>query len=359
MLRNKLQKQFPKSFLWKITLLNIAITTIVIAISSWAVYSTACILVENNQSAEYAAAFRVALRQDLWIFSVIAILTGGLLHLKSNRALTKPIRELIRATKELKSGADPRPVAVRTNGDMQELILHFNDLVDQLSYNRRQQKKLVSDLSHEIRTPISNINGYLNALKNGVIEGSPDLYTSLHNESERLIDLVEQLERLKEWDDARHQHFLAKDQVNAHDLVSQAANMFKWTLQDRGIQCEVHAEPMNLVVDGAGITQVLANLIENAIRYYSGEGPVRITGERMESAYRITVAGPGLPIPEEDRTELFTRFHRVERSRKRETGGLGLGLAISDEIVCRHGGKLFLETDGHSHAFQFTIPCRE
>ncbi|MCM3089044.1 ATP-binding protein [Bhargavaea ginsengi] len=355
-MHNKMRKQFPNSFLWKITLLNIAITTAVIALSTWAVYSTACVLVEKNQSAEYAAAFRVALRRDLLIFSVMAILTGSLLHLKSNRALTKPIRELIRTTQELKSGADPRPITVRTNGDMQELVLHFNDLMDQLSYNRRQQKKLISDLSHEIRTPISNINGYLNALKNGVIEGSPDLYASLHKESERLIDLIEQLERLKEWDDAKHQHFLAKEQVLVHDLISQTANMFKWNLQDRGIQCEVHAEPMNLFVDGSGITQVLANLIENAIRYYSGEGPIRVTGERVESAYRITVAGPGLPIPEEDRAELFTRFHRVERSRKRETGGLGLGLAISREIVEQHGGELFLETDGHYHTFQFIIP---
>ncbi|WP_040226908.1 sensor histidine kinase [Bhargavaea cecembensis] len=355
MLWNKIRGFFPKTFFWRLTLLNITITALFIVVSSWAIYSTACFLVEGMGGSGRADAFRARLRTDLWVFSIAAISVGGFFHIRMNRTLVRPLQLLIGSIKELKAGGAPGPVQARTDGEMEELIRHFNELSGQLQHNRRQQKKLVSDLSHEIRTPVTNLNGYLNALKTGMVEGSPELYEALHQETRRLIDLLEQFDQLKEWENSSHEHFLDKKPAAVREVTAQAAGMFSWQLEDRGIPFEMNVEPAVFPMDRHAIAQVLANLLDNAIRYYDGPGPVRLTGQSGDGRYELAVEGPGLPIPTDSQEIIFERFARMEPSRHRSLGGAGLGLAISKEIVERHGGEIGVDTDGHVHRFWFWI----
>lgn len=323
-----------------------------------AIYNTACFLVDGmgTMGNQKQIQFNSTLFQYLWIFSISTIVIGSLIHFYLTKRLIKPLKELIESTKRMKQGQYPLPIEGQSEDEMGQLVGHFNELVMQLKNNQQHRQKLVSNLSHEFRTPLSNINGYLNALSNGVIKGDQKLYQSLHKESNRLISLVEQLEQLKEWDYVSKQTFSEKEPVDIDLLVEQSVEMFRWSLKKADISVEVKTEPGIVNVYNGGIPQVISNLIDNAIRYYQGTGPIAIIGENLETEYCVSVSGPGqtIPLPEQDR--IFERFYRLDPSRERDTGGTGLGLAISREIIEHHSGTIGINSNGNHHTFWFTLP---
>lgn len=302
------------------------------------------------------ANFEATLFQYLWVFSISTIVIGSLIHFYLTKKLMRPLRDLIESTKRMKEGHYPTPITMNSKDEIGELTNHFNELVQQLKDNEQHRQKLVSDLSHEFRTPLSNVNGYLLALKNGVVVADTDLYQSLYEESKRLIQLVEQMEQLKEWDYVSKQTFSEKKPVDIKDLINQSVDMFRWTIKKNGIEVQVEVESSMLKVDHGAISQVLNNLIDNAIQYYEGTDPITIKGEKRLSEYCIFIKGPGRPIPYGEQKRIFERFYRVDQSRSRELGGSGLGLAISKEIIEHHKGKIGVESEEDIHVFWFTLP---
>ncbi|WP_106497982.1 sensor histidine kinase [Lentibacillus sp. Marseille-P4043] len=349
---------FPKQILWRLTFTNIIIIASFIALSSWAIYNTACFLADGmgTMDSQKQGQFDATLFQYLWVFSISAIVIGSLIHFYFTKKLIHPIRELIESTKQMKQGQYPNPLVVNSDDETGQLINHFNDLVEQLKNNQQYRQKLVSDLSHELRTPLSNLNGYLNALKSGVISGDKQLYQSLHEELKRLISLVEQFEQLKEWDYLSKQTFSQKEPLDMVMLVEQTVEMFHWSLRSAGIEVKVQTKSGVVNVYDGGIPQVISNLIDNAIRYYQGIEPIIVTGENLSTEYKVSVSGPGQIIPLSEQSRIFERFYRVDPSRARDTGGTGLGLAISKEIVDHHNGQIGIRSNGTYHTFWFTLP---
>ncbi|WP_229683129.1 sensor histidine kinase [Virgibacillus oceani] len=358
-MRNKQSKSlFPNQFLLRLTFINIIVIASFIVLSSWAIYNTACILADglvtvNNQK---QAQFESTLLQYLWIFSISTIVIGSLIHFYLTKKMMYPLNGLIESTKRMKQGQYPSAIRVESHDEIGQLISHFNDLVQQLKDNQQHRQKLVSDLSHEFRTPLSNLNGYLNALKDGVIEADQKLYQSLHGESKRLISMVEQIEQLKEWDYVSKQTFSEKEPIDMQFLVEQSAQMFHWSLNKEGIIVNVQVEPGIVHVDNGGISQVISNLIDNAIRYYLGPEPIIIKGETLKSGYMLSISGTGQSIPIAEQERIFERFYRIDHSRAQDLGGTGLGLAISKEIIEHHNGKIGVKSEGHYHTFWFTLP---
>ncbi|WP_240452400.1 ATP-binding protein [Virgibacillus sp. YIM 98842] len=346
----------PKRFLFRLTFINVIVIASFIALSSWAIYNTACMLHDNLTAVSSQSQFESTLFQYLWIFSISAIVVGSMIHFYLTKKLLHPLRELIASTKIIKRGEYPKPIKIESEDEIGQLIGHFNDLVSQLKANEAHRHKLVSDLSHEFRTPLSNLNGYLSALSKGVIEGDKELYQSLHNESERLVKLVEQMEQLKEWDFVSKQNFSEKETVDMQRLTNQCVQMFQRTLKEQGIITEVHVESGLINTNNGGISQVISNLLDNAIRYYEGEDPIKITGRAMNTEYLFRIAGPGKSIPVAEQDRIFERFYRIDPSRSKESGGSGLGLAISKEIIEHHNGKIGITSDGNHHTFWFTLP---
>jgi len=349
----------PKQLLWQLTLLNIIAITFFIGLSSLAIYNTACLLVEGIESMDEQRQnyFNETLLQYLWIFSIPTIIIGSIIHFYLTRKLIRPLKELIESTKHMKKGHYNEVIRVKSDGEMGELVTHFNELIEQLRNNQTQRQKIVSDLSHEFRTPLSNLNGYLNALSNGVIEGNKELFQSLQGESKRLTHMVEQLEQLKELDYVSKQTFMEKEVVDMCLLIAQSVEMFHWRLSEKGIEIEIQAEPGMVNSYNGAIPQVLGNLIDNAIRYYEGNSPIKIEGEISNSEYLVSVSGYGKSISELENDDVFDRFYRVDPSRNRDTGGTGLGLAISKEIIEHHNGEMGLNTiNNNHHTFWFTLP---
>lgn len=348
---------WPKQILWRLTLLNTIAFTAVIILSSFAIYNAACALVSGMESdVQRQNQFNAALLQFLWIFSTFAIVGGSLLHFYFTKKLMGPLKELIESTKVMKDGRYPNTIQTGSEGEIGELIGHFNELVQQLKLKEQSRKKIVSDLSHEFRTPLSNLNGYMNALSNGVIQGDTALFQSLHREAKRLTTMVEQLEQLKEWDIAAAKTLVETEQEDISQSIRQVVEMFHWRLQEKNIQVEIEAVPGIVGVHNGGIQQVLGNILDNAIRYYAGTAPIRIEGKNSGTDYRVAIISEGQEISEADAEKLFERFYRTDPSRNRDTGGSGLGLAISKEIVELHKGRIGLDFQNGRYAFWFGIP---
>ena len=329
------------------------------AISGWALYNTACFLAAGvgNLDAQRQQQFNSVLRNYLWIFMITVAFIGSFLHFYLIKRLTKPIRSLIESTEQLRHGHYPEPVKIYKHDEIGQLVEEYNGLISQLQMNEQQRKKLVTDLSHEIRTPVSNLNGYLQALKDGDIIGDKVLFESLHQESSRLSQMINQFEQLKEWDYLSTQSIIKKETHEIKQILSQCVAMFDREWQQKNIPIELEVVSCNLYINTEGIQQVISNLVENAIRYYEGIGPILLTGEKREKGYCISITGPSQPIPEKEREKVFRRFYRLDSSRSRMTGGSGLGLAISKEIVERHHqGKIGIETTGNSNTFWFILP---
>lgn len=348
----------PKQFLFRLTFINILIITAFVSLSSWAIYNTSCVLVDGfiTMSDQKQAQFEATLFQYLWIFSISAIFIGSVTHFYLTKKLIHPLKELIHSTKKMSLGDYPNPIEEKSEGEIGELISHFNDLAKQLEDNEQHRRKLVSDLSHEFRTPLSNLNGYLRALESGVVEGNQELYHSLYEESKRIIHLVEQMEQLNEWDQVSKQTFSEKSAVNIKKLVEQSVEIFHLALIQADIKMHVDIQPSIITLNSGAITQVISNLLDNAIRYYEGAGPIMVKGLELQSEYKLSITGSGKPITFDEQEQVFERFYRIEASRSRALGGSGLGLAISKEIIERHQGRIGLTSKENVHTFWFSLP---
>lgn len=363
MSRLKRQKTWlPKGFVWRLSAINILFLTISIAISGWAVYHTACFLVEGMTSFSETRQkqFNATLFQYLWIFSLITITFGSVLHYYFVNKLIRPLRQLIDSTQQMKQGTFPKPLKPKNHDEVGELMIHFNEMVSQLQYNETERKKMIADISHELRTPLANLNGYLQALKNGVVVGNTELYDALLQESKRMTMMLEQLEQLKEWDHLREQSFIHKERCQIDKVIDQSVRMFDWSLKEARIPLKRSIEKQELYMNREGIHQVLSNLLDNAIQYYrddDGRNSIQIEGKMMPNdMYRVSVTGPSDDISKEDEHRIFERFYRIDHSRNRATGGSGLGLAIAKEIVDQHHGKIGLERGGKHNSFWFELP---
>lgn len=349
----------PIGFLWRLTILNVLVVVTVTAVSGWTIYSTACFLAAEvgGLDTPQQQRFNSTLLSYLWILIVIAALIGSTFHFHFIKRFIKPIRSLIHSTKELKLGHYPEPVEVYKEDEIGQLAIQYNGLIEQLQMNDEQRNRLVTDISHEIRTPLSNLNGYLQALKDGDLTGNQELFASLYQESKRLSQTIEQLELLREWDHLSTQSIVKKERCDIDPILLQCAAMFERTLEEKNIPILLGIEPYKVDIHVVGIQQVISNLLENAIRYYNGDGPILLAGEKLGKDYRISVTGPSKPIPEMEREKVFRRFYRLDSSRSHMTGGSGLGLAISKEIIERHHqGVIGIKTTNNSNTFWIVLP---
>lgn len=351
----------PKGLLWRLSLLNIIVIITTITISGWAIYETACFLAGGigNFNSQRQQQFNATLLQYLWIFGVAGLLIGSLLHYYFIQRLIRPIRKMIDSTKQLKKGAFPPPIEVESDDEVGELVEQYNGLISQLQANDEHRAKLVADVSHEFRTPLANLNGYLQALAAGDLKGNSVLYDSLYHESRRLTHLIEQLEQFKEWDYIASQAYMNKQLVDMKEEIDQCVNMFDWFLQQQNISLIQKVERADVTVNVEGIQQVISNLLDNAIQYYDGEEAIHITGKKLTDVYQVIVSGPAHPIPHAECERIFERFYRLDASRQRKVGGSGLGLAIAKEIVEQHGGQIRVTSANGINHFSFTLPRQE
>ncbi|WP_260631170.1 ATP-binding protein [Bacillus sp. S/N-304-OC-R1] len=337
----------------RLVALNSLVILLVILLAGLSVKDYACFLV--NSEKVVGQDFVDTLNRFLWIVSTLAFLTAGLFHYFSVKKIVGPIKHLSKAAKEIKEGIPPSKVPISTSDELQELIENFNSMSETLYSVQEQREEMLRDIAHELRTPLTNINGYLEALQNQVIEGDPELFRSLLEESRRITRIVELITELNSWNNRIY--FLEKsfEQIEINNVITEALTAFHLKLHNQFTDIHIHTENASILGNKDGLMQVFTNLLQNILDYNTGE-KLEVNGEIRNHHYVITFIHTGQVIDPEKKNLIFERFYRLEQSRSTKSGGAGLGLAIAKSIIEAHKGDIGLKTDGTRHTFLINLP---
>lgn len=262
------------------------------------------------------------------------------------RQVSRPVRRLTKAARLLAGGRHDVRVPAYGRSELARLADSFNRMAQAVQHSEERQRRLIADVAHEMRTPLSNLRGYLEGLADGVVEPSRELFASLHEETmlqRRILDDLQVL-ALAEAGDLGY----APTGTDLAELVSTGATAHRVVAADAGVALTVDAPgPVPVRADPDRLRQVLGNLLSNAIRYtdHGGHVLLRVRAEAGEAV--LTVQDTGVGIAPGDLPRVFDRFWRADPARQRATGGTGLGLTIAHRIVTDHGGRIEVTSRPH------------
>lgn len=316
------------------------------------------LLVENlANETDNSQDFLEAVNRSLIIGGVVAAGLSLLLGLFLAWTLTRPLRELTAATHVIAAGNLNVKVPVRSQDELGELAQSFNRMNENLAHASELRRQMTADIAHDLRTPLSIILGHAEALEDGVLPPTPDTFHIIHDEAKRLNRLIEDLRTLSLSEAG--ELVLHCRLVSTQRLLNRAAAAYAQKAQQQQVDLQVKTEPdlPQINVDPDRITQVLDNLLSNALRYVPPNGRIYLGGRRKDSQVQIIVQDSGSGIAPEDLPHIFDRFYRVDKARKRDQGGSGLGLAIARSIVEAHQGRIWAESEpGKGTRFTIELP---
>jgi len=304
------------------------------------------------------ANFLTSVNQSLLLAVSIAGLTALLLALLFSNTILKPIHSLKVAASRMERGDLSQRVSIKARGEIGALAHAFNTMADSLSRSEQVRRNLVSDVAHELRTPLMNIRGYLELLQDQVLEPTPETLASLYEETSLLSRLVADLQDLSLAEAGQLR--LARQPISLEEVVSQAVQIVQPHLAHKNLALRVYIPPAlpRVKADQERVAQILRNLLSNAILHTTSGGEISITASVIETIVKISVRDTGEGIAPEHLPYLFERFYRADSSRTRATGGTGLGLAIVKQVVEAHGGQVLVESQpGKGACFTFTLPA--
>jgi signal transduction histidine kinase len=295
-------------------------------------------------------------RYLLW-GGLLAVVVAAVVTLITSRRILSPAESLAHAARALSRGDFSQRVHVRSNDEFGDLAIAFNAMAADLERTEQLRRNLVADVAHELRTPLSNIQGHLEAIRDGLLPAEPATLDSIYEEVLLLARLVEDLQELTLAEAG--QLTLLGQQADVADIARRAAAAAQPQAESRrlAIETDLPALPATAYVDPERIGQVLRNLLSNAITHTPEGGRITVELKDQANEVRVTVSDTGIGIPAEDLPYVFERFYRVDRSRVRATGGAGLGLTIAKRLVEAHGGTISVESElGKGSRFTFTLP---
>jgi len=285
--------------------------------------------------------------------TVIALALGVLLA----RAISRPVKELTEATQRVAHGELGHQVPVRTRDELGELAVSFNQMSADLATSNQLRRQMTADVAHELRTPLSVILGYSEALSDGKLQGKPAIYDAMYGEAQLLSHLVDDLRTLSLADAG--ELTLNRSLLSAGECIERTAASQTELAAQRGIRLEVQTGPdLPLVdVDRERIAQVLANLVSNALRYTPEGGVITLSAEAAGDRVLLRVSDTGPGIEPQHLPFVFKRFYRADDSRL-SNGESGLGLAIARSLVEAHGGTIQVESVvGQGAMFTVALPA--
>jgi len=353
-----------KSLLWKLLGINILIIGFVIIIVWLAVDTLAAgyfmTLMEkyNISPTSSHQMFVSSVHRYLIWASLAAILLAGVLSFLLMKRVLGPLTQMTNITQKIASGDYSGKVPITTRDEVGQLALAFNRMAESLQHIEQLRKTMTINVAHELRTPLTNMQGYIEALIDGVLTPSEETFQLLQEETMRLVHLVEDILRLAKADAAKAD--LHKIEIKLSGLIVQVLESFQLQFESKKISVETHfiGEINPLWADPDKLSQVIINLLQNAWQYTPSGGLVRIWTEHMPGQIKTVCANTGGELVEEDLPFIFERFYRGEKSRSREHGGAGIGLAIVKELIEAHNGHVGAEIFHNEIRIWFTLPVQ-
>jgi len=300
------------------------------------------------------------LLRTLLVAGSVALLFSIILAWLIAHWVTAPLRRMAGASKAVAAGKYDQQLSLTGPEEVQSLAAAFNEMVRRVQTSRQAQRDFVANVSHELKTPLTSIQGFAQAILDGTAQKPEDQQQAarvIYDESDRLRRLVEDLLDLARIDTG--QVAFERHQVDLGALLRSVVERLSVRAEEVGVRIESRLPYLPPIVgDGDRLAQVFTNLIDNAVKHSSEGGVVNLRGEREGGWISIHVddAGPG--IPPEELSRIFERFYQLDKARPGVRGrGVGLGLAISREIVQAHGGRLVAQSVvGRGSRFTVQLP---
>jgi signal transduction histidine kinase len=288
---------------------------------------------------------------------LLGVAVAAVVTLLLSRRILQPVESLAHAARGLSHGDFSQRVDVRSKDEFGELAKTFNSMAEDLERTEQLRRNLVADVAHELRTPLSNIQGHLEAIRDGLLPPEPATFDSIYEEVLLLARLVEDLQELTLAEAG--QLTLVRQSADVAEIVRRAVAAAQPPAEAKGLTLETKLPDGQATAEVAPerIGQVLRNLLSNAITHTSDGGRITVDLQDEGDELHIGVADTGAGIPPEDLPYVFERFYRADPSRVRATGGAGLGLTIARRLVEAHGGTIGVESEvGKGSRFTFTLP---
>jgi len=266
------------------------------------------------------------------------------------RSVSRPLALITQATEEVARGNLDHRLEVEGPDEVRRLAKSFNVMAQEVKASRQAQRDFVANVSHDLKTPLTSIQGFAQALLDGTAADPAAQRKAaqvIHDEAARMSRLVEQLLELARWDAG--QIIIAREAVDLPRLLTTCVERMDWRAEEKGVTLTVEVKPMPpLRGDTDRLMQVFTNLLDNALTHTPSGGSVTVAAERVEgpdgqAEVEISVTDTGPGIPAEELPRIFERFYRVDKARAGSRGA-GLGLAIVKEIVEAHGGRVWAES---------------
>ena len=322
-----------------------------------------------------------AVNRSLFWTGLVAAAVGAVLVWMWSRRLLTPLQQLGAAALRLGQGDFAHRAQPAGSGEIRRLAASFNTMAASLEEAERHRRELAADVAHELRTPLSNIQGYLEAMKDGVVQPTPEIIDTIHGQALHLSRLVEDLRLLALAESGALRLELAPYDVA--ELLRRRLEAVRPRAEASGVRLSLIAPPdlPQVELDGTRIAQVVDNLLENAVTHTPAGGQVTVSaavepggapdgrtdgasegrtgGPPAAARLRVSIADTGRGIAAEDLPRLFDRFYRADPSRSRGTGGAGLGLTIARQLIEAHGGQIEAQSaPGQGSVFSFQLKIR-
>jgi signal transduction histidine kinase len=304
------------------------------------------------------AEFITRINRLFWYSAIGASLLALLLGVIISRTLTGPIRELTQAAHAISEGDLTQQVSVRSRDEMGELAKAFNRMSSELRRSVNLRRQMTADIAHELRTPLSLILGHAEAVHDGVLPPSNENFEIIREEAGRLEHLIDELRTLSLADAGELS--IQTQPVQPDRLLQEVASLYSYQSQKKEVSLAVQVNgPLPEVqLDTGRMTQVLTNILDNALRHTPSGGSITLAARPVEAGVELSVQDTGPGLEAEDLERIFDRLYRADASRHRGDGGSGLGLAIAKSIVQAHGGQIRAEGGpGAGLKISITLPA--
>jgi signal transduction histidine kinase len=301
-----------------------------------------------------------AFGQALWLSLALGIaaatLAAAAVSWVMSTRVVRPVRSLADAAREVSQGNYEQRVTVTGADELTVLARSFNEMAASLASTEERRRRLLSDVAHELRTPLATIDAYLEGLADGVVEPGPETWQLLRVEAGRLARLTEDVAKVSRAEE--RQLDLRPQTVHPRSLVETAANAQAPAFAAKGIRLQVVSDDdaPDVDVDVVRLGEVISNLLDNALRHTPAGGTVTLAARRDADDLLLTVTDTGDGLAPGELERVFERFYRADRARSRDRGGSGIGLTIARALVEAHGGRLWAESPGSGLGTRFI--CR-
>jgi signal transduction histidine kinase len=351
-----------KSLIWKLLGINVLVIGFVIVVVWLAIdylaadYFVALMKRYNISPVSSHEMFLHSVHRYLIWASLAALSLAIALSFLLTKRVLGPLTQMTNITRMIASGDYSGKVPIRSRDEVGQLAAAFNRMEDSLRATENLRKTMIIDVAHELRTPLTNIRGYLEAMLDGVVTPSKENFQLIHEETLRLADLVENILRLAKADAARGD--LHKTEISIIDLLEQGLATFRPQFSAKRINVETRFGATNVCLraDPNKLSQVIGNLLQNALQYTESGGTVRISVDDTEREIKVIFSNSGGELAEQDLPFIFERFYRGEKSRSRDHGGAGIGLAIVKELIEAHNGSIGADISQGDTLVWFSLP---